>query len=299
MTHLYHKTLEWRDIDLLNWKKTLPYALACIFLTTPAMFYYEEWAIQNMGIKECAECGYDMRTLPFWQQIELLFQEAMFYVCPWILTYHLGMVNKLLSTKKLEVLDAQNLMREAELDNLKNQLNPHFLFNSLNGIRSLIFEEPKKADEMITQLSELLRTSLTLGKKDLIPLSQELDLVSDYISLEKMRYEERLSFYKNIEENLDNIQIPPFIIQQLVENAIKHGTSQLENGGRIDLNCVKKEGNLEISVLNCALGLQSKSGTGLTNIRKRLALYFGDKASFGIVQIAESQVIAVVKIPLA
>jgi two-component system, LytTR family, sensor kinase len=300
ITFLYHKTLEWRKVDLLSWKKVLPYALACIFLAGFYMFYYEEWMIQYFKITLCDDCDYnrDFRNLPILQVLELVFQEAVFYVLPWVLVYHLAMANRQLNKKKIEVLDTQNLMRIAELENLKNQLNPHFLFNSLNGIRSLIYENQQKADEMLTNLSELLRASFTLGKKDLISLSEELELVNDYVALEKMRYEERLRFNSQVEEQLANTQIPPFIIQQLVENAIKHGAAKLEDGGKIDLFCSQKNDFLEIKVVNCALKLDFNEGTGLVNIKKRLALYFGEKASMNIAYSSNSQVTALINIPI-
>jgi two-component system, LytTR family, sensor kinase len=123
--------------------------------------------------------------------------------------------------------------RESELNNLKAQLNPHFMFNSMNSIRALIDEDPAKAKVAVTKLSNILRNTLLMNKNKLIPLKEEINLVKEYLDLEQIRYEERLSYELNVSETVMDAMIPPFIIQAQVENAVKHGISKVPGNGRI------------------------------------------------------------------
>lgn len=191
-------------------------------------------------------------------------------------------------------LEASN--KESELKNLRNQLNPHFLFNSLNSIRALIEIEPKKAKKSITTLSNLLRQSLVLGKENLVDVEKELEISHSYLELEKIRFEERLLVEYNIDERLYGVKIPPFSLQMLVENAVKHGVSQLKEGGRVIVTVNKCNGKLCLEVKNSgSLGSSVDLGVGLQNIRKRLKLQFGNKADFSIRQEGD-YVIAVITI---
>jgi len=177
---------------------------------------------------------------------------------------------------------------EAELNHLKSQLNPHFLFNSLNSVRALIDEDPKKAKNAITQLSGLLRKGLETGKQKLIPFSEELSTVKDYLALEAIRYEERLNVEIDCPENTKNAKVPPLLIQTLVENGIKHGISKLKLGGKIILKASLESPNiLKIEISNSgSLNQANKNfqsqGFGLRNSRKRLGLLFEGKASLEI-----------------
>ncbi len=173
---------------------------------------------------------------------------------------------------KLEVAQ-----KESELNSLKSQLNPHFMFNSMNSIRALIEEDPQKAKRAITQLSNILRNSLLINKNRVISLNDEIQLVQDYLELEKIRYEERLSFNLKIDPNTQHIRIPPFIIQGLAENAIKHGISKLATGGFIEIESKLSEQGLTISVTNSGKLNHEKSETGLgiSNTKQRLQLIYG------------------------
>jgi two-component system, LytTR family, sensor kinase len=174
---------------------------------------------------------------------------------------------------------------EFELNNLKTQLNPHFLFNSLNSIRALIEIEPQKAKNSITSLSSLLRKSLQIGKANLIPLKDEIELVKNYLELEKIRFEERLEYELNISEECLNIELPPFSIQMLVENAIKHGISNLIDGGIIAIQCQSDSSKIQILVKNTGkLNTKVDLGIGIQNLRRRLAIQFNGKAEFNLTE---------------
>ena len=173
-----------------------------------------------------------------------------------------------------------------ELSNLKAQINPHFLFNAMNGIRALIDEDPELAQDSLTRFSSLLRSALVAGKKELISLEEELSVVNNYLQLEEIRYEERLDYAINIDKSILGYKIPPFLIQTLVENAIKHGISNIPAGGKIDIDISEKNGEaLEIMVKNDGKFDPLKipdTGIGLANSRKRLSLLFGSESSLKI-----------------
>ena len=125
--------------------------------------------------------------------------------------------------------------KEVELNKLKSQLNPHFMFNSMNSIRALVDEDPKKAKVAITQLSNILRNTLMMHKNKFITLEEELVLVKDYLELEHIRFEERLNFNFDINPNTLILNVPPMMVQTLVENGIKHGISKYPEGGSISI----------------------------------------------------------------
>lgn len=175
---------------------------------------------------------------------------------------------------------------ELELQNLRSQLNPHFLFNSLNAIRALIEVEPAKAKMAINQLSNLLRSTLTLNTDKTVSIMNEIELVDAYLQLEKIRFEERLTFRKSIDDNCLFVAIPAFTVQTLVENAIKHGISKLINGGFISISIYQKNNKCIIKVLNSGkLGTEVDLGIGLSNLNKRLNLQYNSDFSFFIVEI--------------
>ncbi len=188
--------------------------------------------------------------------------------------------------KRSEISALQYLAasRESELNNLKAQLNPHFIFNCMNSIRALIDESPPNAKLAVTRLSNMLRNTLLLDKSKEVPLKDELVLVQDYLSLEQIRYEERLSYELRVDEDVKGCLIPPFIIQSQVENAIKHGISKLPGKGQIIISAAKEAGLLKISVVNTGRISTSEPliGVGFKNSIQRLNLLYGEQGKITI-----------------
>lgn len=206
--------------------------------------------------------------------ILLLFWNAIYF------TYHFFQKSRNQEIANLELV-ASN--REGELKNLRSQLNPHFLFNSLNSIRALVDIEPAKAKRSITTLSSLLRQSLQYGRENLVTMEQEVGLAKSYLELEKIRFEERLNIEWNLDNSLDQIEIPPFSLQMLVENAIKHGISELKEGGDVRIKTFKSKNGVHLLVENSGnLKRVTDLGVGIQNIKRRLQLQFGAGASFEI-----------------
>jgi two-component system, LytTR family, sensor kinase len=189
--------------------------------------------------------------------------------------------------------------RESELNHLKAQLNPHFIFNCMNSIRALIDEHPANAKTAITRLSNLLRNTLILDKDREIPVEKELQLVRDYLDLEKIRYEERLNFIFDIRPQVMTQLLPPFLIQSQVENAIKHGISKLPGPGEIKITVKEQDSELRISVANTGkLNTQQPlTGVGFVNSIQRIELLYGKNAGITIHE-ADEWVIVNIHLPL-
>lgn len=198
-------------------------------------------------------------------------------------------------------LKAETAAREVELSNLKSQLNPHFIFNALNSIRALVDEDPRKSKESITQLSHILRNSLTSDRKKLVPFSEELKTVMDYLALESIRYEERLSTKFDIDRKSGIFMVPPLMLQTLVENGIKHGIATLKQGGEISITTKVKGKHLYLEIRNSGELSQtfasSDNGFGIENTRKRLDLIFGSAGKFEIKNEYKGTVLCSLTIP--
>jgi two-component system, LytTR family, sensor kinase len=204
-----------------------------------------------------------------------------------------------------QTLKYQAKINEIQLNHLKSQLNPHFIFNALNSVRALVDEDPKKAKIAITQLSNILRFSLMMDKKRVIDFENELNTVRDYLNLEMIRFEERLQVQYLIETEAYDYKIPPMMLQTIVENAIKHGISNRVKGGIIEVKCfegisddlviqVKNSGQLKSAV---SAKRKQGEGHGITNTIQRLKLIYGQRASFKIYNSGGDFVVTEIKIP--
>lgn len=200
----------------------------------------------------------------------------------WLLAYHLYQYAQREIRLVRENARLALNFKEAQLDKLAAQLNPHLLFNSLNTIKSLINTKPNAARRGIDLLSELLRSGLYREQSMVTTVREEMDLVKDYLELEQLRMEERLTWEIVIDEMLLDVSIPRMSIQTLVENAVKHGISRQKEGGLIDINIFKRDGFLCICIRNPGLLelTESRPGIGIKNLRERLQMAYHGKASF-------------------
>jgi len=190
------------------------------------------------------------------------------------------------------------LVNQAELSTLKAQINPHFIFNCLNNIRSLVIEDQEKARTSITQLSDMLRYSFQHSQVEKVLLEKEVEVVKSFLQLESIHLEERLQHSLTVQPEALGYYIPPMVIQLLVENAIKHGISKLPKGGRIAIDIKLDSGVIVIEVENSGRLTENKTpGIGLKNLRDRLRISFGDAASFTLVTKNDTSVLATVTIP--
>ncbi len=210
--------------------------------------------------------------------------------------YHYVMKSR---KQQMDTLQLEALVKELELKTIKAHINPHFIFNSLNSIRALIDENPPRARAAITELSNILRSSLSAEKGETVSFSEELKIVKDYLALENMRFEDRLQIEYNVDEETLTQQVPPMMLQTLVENAIKHGISKQVKGGVVKITSDIKGNYHEMSVQNTGHlnGGAKKTGFGLSSTQDRLSLLYGSKAKFEIKQLNPSLVEAKVLIP--
>jgi two-component system, LytTR family, sensor kinase len=192
-------------------------------------------------------------------------------------------------------------VKEIELNNLKSQLNPHFIFNALNSIRALVDENPEKSKMAINQLSNILRNSLVADKKGLTKFGDELKMVKDYLGLESIRFEERLRTEFDIDPHSKGFLVPPLMIQTLVENGVKHGISKLTEGGIIQVKAKVENDYLRISIRNSGHyhlnGSKKRGGLGLINTTQRLKLLYGKDAHFAISNESDNFVLTELIIP--
>ena len=174
---------------------------------------------------------------------------AMFFSA-WLCLYFFYNVFERLNRSEIERFQLMTSVKEAELRALKSQVNPHFIFNSLNSLRALIDEDPARARKAVTQLANLLRYSLQSGQLETVPFEDELGIVNDYLALEQVRHEERLRLRLDIAPEALHLPIPPMLLQTLVENAVKYGISPRPEGGEIAIVARKEGGTLRIQVSN-------------------------------------------------
>jgi len=226
------------------------------------------------------------------------FLEGSIFFFFWQVAYFLyHYVNNYNRNLKLEAM-----INEFELNKLKSQLNPHFIFNALNSVKALVDEEPEKAKDSIYQLSSILRSSLMMDKKKVIPFNEELGIVENYLELEGTRFEERLRVRYEIHPDSLEYKLPPMMLQTIVENGIKHGISKIKNGGEIGIKTEVKEGLLIIQIRNTGKYQPPKSprtsgGYGLTSTLQRLELLYHKKASFKIMNESDNVVLTELTIP--
>ena len=172
-----------------------------------------------------------------------------------------------------QVLESQVLARDAEVRALRAQLNPHFLFNSLNSINALVGRDPEAARRMCELLGDFLRQTLALAGRESVPLGEEVKLVERYLAIEEVRFGERLSHDIQVEREIASFPLPPLLLQPLVENAVKHGISERVEGGTIEIRAMAHGDGVRITVANPFdedAVTQRGEGVGLENVRRRL-----------------------------
>jgi two-component system LytT family sensor kinase len=191
--------------------------------------------------------------------------------------------------EKLAAAELQTKLAQAQLENLRLQLQPHFLFNTLNTISAVMYEDVRAADAMITQLSELLRLTLRASRAHEIPLAEELEITRLYMDVMQKRFENKLRVTYSIEPALNNLLVPQLILQPLLENSLRHGMKA--GGTAMELSVSAHRGNgsliLQVSDTGAGLGETEPSGVfgrgvGLSNIRDRLAQLYGEEQQFSI-----------------
>ena len=200
-----------------------------------------------------------------------------------VISYHY--YQRALSAKDLEKERALKLAALAQISSLESRIHPHFLFNTLNSISALIPEDPRRAEQLIERVSALLRFSLDSANKGLVTLEEEMKIVSDYLEIEKTRFDARLTYQVHTDPECLACLIPPLSVQTLVENSVKHAIATSRSGGSIEVAATIDSGRLRIEVFDSGPGFSSASiaeGHGLDMLRSRLTVQFESRASLHI-----------------
>ena len=245
---------------------------------------------------------------PFFAYFQSSFSEnfllGVFFAIP--ITYFLLSLTKFedyenqLKTEKIKSLTLEKQAVVEELKSLQAQIEPHFLFNTLSNLKSLLDEDIEKGKLMLDELNEFLKISLQRTRQKTISLSQELELVRHYLNIYKIRMEERLSYEIIADEEIKRISLSPLIIQPLVENSIKYGLEPKIEGGKIEIHCSIKDNFLiiEISDTGCGLDTNHEIGIGINNVSQRLNNLYGADASLTIKENDPCGTKAVIKVPI-
>lgn len=223
---------------------------------------------------------------------------GVFLTLMWTAIYITIVSIRRLAEAKTRALQLELAAKDARLQNLQAQVNPHFLFNGLNTVRALITEEPAKASEAVTWLSQILRYSLRSDATPTVTFAEELEMVTQYLELEKLRFEERLKVHIAVEPAVMEARVPPLLLQTLVENAIKHGIANLPGGGAVIVEAGAGHNRIELTVRNTGKlsNPPVEPGIGLKNTRERLCLLYGTAASCELVE-RNGEVAATVILP--
>ncbi len=190
-----------------------------------------------------------------------------------------------LRTRQVEQERAYKLLAEARLSSLESRIHPHFLFNTLNSIAALIPSDPKRAEDTVSKLASLLRFSLNANQGGLVPLSQELKIIRDYLEIEKTRFGQRLRYEIAVPESLYDVKVPPLALQSLVENSVKHVVSQRPQGATMQITGSMGAGRIRLQVTDDGPGFKLDAITpehGLGNLIGRLELLFGSEGQLEV-----------------
>jgi len=242
-----------------------------------------------MGLDIVTGLDHNKRNLDFFPRLLGNMLNFGIYIIPWVLFYYFYHYLVKSRRQQLDTFQLEALVKELELKTIKSHINPHFIFNALNSIRALIDEDPSRARNAVTHLSNILRSSMQAEKSETVPFEKELNIVKDYLALEYIRFEDRLQVEYYIDKETLSQPVPPMMLQTLVENAIKHGIGKRISGGVVKVTSDFKNDYHEMIVQNSGYlnGHTNSGGFGLSGTRNRLHLLFGNKAIFDITQNGE------------
>lgn len=303
LTHIYRLIIiktNWLNLTLA---KLIPRGVIMIILVSIPLTFLNvilDFYTVSSETGEHLDLGKEFLSKINFAVLPIFFFNLSKYVFLWAIVYHFFVYWEKLLKTETDKFELQAVLKETQYNNLKTQLNPHFLFNSLNGIRTLVDIDPENAKEAITKLSSLLRGSLKMEKNKTVALQDELNTVNDYLAIEKIRFDDRLNIILEISPETLKSNLPPMMIQTLVENGIKHGISNLKNGGTIILKSFVSNQNTIIQITNSGQYNPNPitSGLGIENTRERLRILFDEKANFSIKNLDDKTVLTEITLPL-
>lgn len=269
-----------------KWKTSIPLHFVASILIAVAQLAIDAYVLPKLGYMRRYESASYLEIFKIFLLVNLHFSVAIYWGVLGVqqaIKYYRKYRERELRTSQLEAR-----LATTRLQVLKMQLHPHFLFNTLNAISELIYRDPESAERMISDLSDLLRMSFENLEVQEIPLKQELEFLEKYLEIELTRFHDRLKVEMDISPDTLDASVPNMILQPLVENAIKHGIGPRSEGGKINIDAVRENGHLALTVRDDGLGVpfgdvdNLSEGVGISNTRRRLRHLYGDGHSFSL-----------------
>ena len=247
-----------------------------------------------------------LHRLHYYIESELLNNLVIFWVV-FFLFRSIGYYQKL-RQQELTAMRLESELTNAQLRALRMQLNPHFLFNTMNSISSLMRSDVEAADQMLERMSSMLRMSLDRGNAQLIPLTEEVEFTQLYLSIQKMRFQQTVHHYIAIDPDVLDARVPAMILQPLVENAWLHGIARITGEGFLGIEAQSQNGQLRLCVRNSGRGIAEgrvsenerteRERVGVANVRNRLELHYGSDQCFTLHEFPDGEVHAILLLPL-
>jgi two-component sensor histidine kinase len=293
------RALVWRyPLHRPGWRRRMPLYVAALLVAAPAVTSFM-WATRSVLYPLVGLGQYDYGIMPLRYFMEFPIQLIGFSVMVFVL--HAFDAYREANERRLREAEIERALAEAQLRNLRLQLQPHFLFNALNTISSTLYRDPKAADELLEQLGELLRASLRTGQVDEVALRDELLVLSLYVSLMKARFGDALRVDVVVEPGADAAVVPSMILQPLVENAIRHGGITVRGAGTITVRASRDGDRLVLEVGDDGPGPAgeepARRGVGLTATAERLALLYGPRQDLTTGKGPDGGFVATVSLP--
>jgi len=272
-------------LDHETWRRhAIPYlgALVVFGAAATTSMWVMRWAL--FPLAGLGPYNYGMMPLRYFMEFPI---QAIIFACI-VGGIHAVDAFRAAHVRQIRSAQLESHLAQAQLRNLRLQLQPHFLFNTLNTISSTMYQDPAAADEMIQQLSDLLRASLHTAQRDEVPLSVEVDVLDRYLAIMRARFGQRLEITTSIDADVREALVPSMILQPLVENSIRHGNASLTGAGRVDVRASRDGGSLVLEVEDDGpgrpVGDALRAGVGLTATAERLALLYGETQRFDVGQ---------------
>ena len=301
LTHLLRWIIKRRQWLSLPPKALLIRMLICIALLASTLYAITiALSLAEYNTPVAPILGAFYRKLPPSGQLFNQLINSLIVMLIWVGLYLGFAVQRHRYDGQLHRAELAQLLHAAELRLLKAQLNPHFLFNALNGVRALIADEPARAQDAVTQLARTLRYTLAANDDERVTVARELEMVNDYLALEGLRLADRLTVVRDIAPEAAQARVPVMLIQTLIENAIKHGIAELKEGGTLRIEAHVVNAELTIQIINprpISAPVPHAQGTGLKNSSERLRLLFGSRASLRLDLSRPGEATAEVRLP--
>ena len=290
VTHLWRGVIRGRGLLSQPFPRLLPQLFAGVVITGIAAELLV-WAtglyVTGAYTMKTSTPGIMLATSFGWFTTILLWT-AIYVGAQWFKRWRDSEIQRL----RLEVLH-----RDAQLSALHAQIQPHFLFNAMNVLRALISEDPARARDLVTELSDLMRYALRAGQQERVLLQEELEVIESYLRIEQARFEDRLVWRIDADASVRQTQLPPMLLQMLVENAVKHGVATSEFGGEVAVSARRDADSVRLMVTNPGrVSVNGGTRIGLANARGRLKLIYGERAALTLAE-RDGQVVAEVILP--